>query len=167
MKLIKLYGRIKNLYLKKIVGGGFSLDIGCGNAPRGDVNCDLQIPNSIPQFFVRCDVHQLPFKAKCFGIAFESGVLPYCKDKSKVLDEMHRVAKRVILSEPIRTWMLHRRHRKHWFTLRQILNLGEIIGFIGIPFISGTLVVEHKRGGRQGDQKEVSDRIIAASAHGG
>ena len=89
-----------------------------------------------------CDAHNLPFKNKVFDVVFESGVLAYCKDKNRVLGEMQRVGRKVLVSEPLRTFFPHRRRRKHWLQLKELLKIGRIRGFIGIPFLSGTCIVE-------------------------
>lgn len=88
-----------------------SLDVGCGDRPRGDVNCDLFVgesahlgkgrgwimPKKIPNF-VKCDANYLPFKKGVFDVVFCSHVLEHkgvnAVETSK---ELVRVAKRKIV----------------------------------------------------------------------
>lgn len=86
------------------------LDIGCGNTPKGDVNCDLyrhetphlmgdeknqsfnkKIPN-----FVLCDVTYLPFCDNSFDIVNASQVLEHVLNPCLVLKEMRRCSKRIV-----------------------------------------------------------------------
>lgn len=65
------------------------LDVGCGDLPNGDVNCDLSTghtihlgkgrsinPKQIPNF-VRCDIHFLPFEDNTFHESVTSHVLEH------------------------------------------------------------------------------------------
>jgi len=81
------------------------LDVGCGHIPRGDVNCDLMIPDAdekwdlnphwIPNF-VRADVRFLPFKSRCFDVVFCSHVLEHLEDPGEGLDELKRVSGNIV-----------------------------------------------------------------------
>lgn len=101
------------------------LDVGCGNRPTGNVNCDLYISSTahrgndaldlekIPNF-VRCDAKFLPFKDAAFEEVYASHVLEHFEKPSIPLKEMLRVASdRVCLVIP------HRVTRKGWLHYRQ------------------------------------------------
>ena len=102
------------------------LDIGCGDSPRGDVNCDLFVgesphltapryiqPEKIPNF-VRCDANCLPFRYKAFTeslcrhVIEHKGVTP-----SAVLKEIVRVT-----SDTVTIILPHRMHREGWLFSR-------------------------------------------------
>ena len=92
------------------------LDIGCGDKPTGNVNCDLYIGFSphlgnprkiinpkITQNFVRCDAHYLPFKSSSFHVVYSSHLLEHLKNPTKALFEMLRVSKeKVLIAVPAR-----------------------------------------------------------------
>lgn len=86
------------------------LDVGCGNRPRGTVNCDLytgqhvvraplnlkQIPN-----FVLCDASNLPFTDNSFDMVLASHILEHLDCPIVALKEWKRVAKsKVIVAVP-------------------------------------------------------------------
>ena len=85
------------------------LDIGCGNSPKGDVNCDLYVgetphlmnddtvvePKRIPNF-VRCTAEYLPFKDKSFDIVNASEVLEHIINPPMLIEEMKRVSKELV-----------------------------------------------------------------------
>ena len=75
------------------------LDVGCGDKPRGDVNCDLFTgasrhftdeehglidPKQIPNF-VNCDSHYLPFRSNSFDVVIGNHLLEHCKHPYDVL----------------------------------------------------------------------------------
>jgi len=81
------------------------LDVGCGNSPKGDVNCDLFIgktphlmgknnyinPKKIPNF-VLCKAEYLPFRDRSFDIVNASELLEHVINPSSLLAEMKRVS---------------------------------------------------------------------------
>jgi len=84
------------------------LDIGCGNNPKGAVNCDLYIsetphlmnenyidPRKISNF-VRCDAMHLPFKDNVFEIVNASEVLEHVINPFLLLSEMKRASKKIV-----------------------------------------------------------------------
>lgn len=101
------------------------LDIGCGNRPTGNVNCDLYIGPSphhgissldvtkIPNF-VKCDARFLPFKDNSFGEVYASHLLEHFETPSEILIEMLRVA-----ADLVTIITPHRMTRKGWFRYRQ------------------------------------------------
>lgn len=105
------------------------LDVGCGNNPRGDVNCDLYIrysihlgknkiiePKQIPNF-VHCDAHFLPFKDNVFDIVHASHLLEHCKHPYLVLTEFKRVSKsKVYIKVPNLEGILFEEHEGHLYT---------------------------------------------------
>jgi SAM-dependent methyltransferase len=89
-------------------GCGMILDVGCGNSPKGDVNCDLyrkntphlmgdtRIQNTKIPNFVLCDATHLPFKDKVFEKAYASQVLEHILHPALLIEEMKRVATRMV-----------------------------------------------------------------------
>jgi len=84
------------------------LDIGCGNNPKGAVNCDLYLgetphimnenyidPRKIPNF-VRCDAMHLPFKDNAFKIVNTSELLEHVINPPLFLSEMKRISKKIV-----------------------------------------------------------------------
>lgn len=84
------------------------LDVGCGNNPKGEVNCDLFIgdtphkkntfinPHNIPNF-VKCDANFLPFKNNVFTECSMDNVLEHKGVRPlKVIKEMLRVTNGII-----------------------------------------------------------------------
>jgi len=89
------------------------LDVGCGDKPKGDVNCDLFTmgslhfadekhglinPKQIPNF-VNCDAHYMPFRSNSFDVVIGSHILEHCKHPYDVLKEFRRVTLRKIIIE--------------------------------------------------------------------
>jgi ubiquinone/menaquinone biosynthesis C-methylase UbiE len=83
------------------------LDVGCGAAPKGDVNCDLFITDvcdhragasfslqikSIPNF-VLCSAEYLPFKNDCFDEVFSAQVIEHLKNPFAFMRELKRICK--------------------------------------------------------------------------
>ena len=86
------------------------LDVGCGDKPTGNVNCDLYVNHSphlgdprkiinpkLTQNFVRCDAHKLPFKSSSFDLVYSSHLVEHLKHPTKALFEMLRVSKEKVL----------------------------------------------------------------------
>ncbi len=71
------------------------LDIGCGSGtkfkpfPRGDINCDIDIPLTKVPNFVRCDAHFIPFKQNIFERVFLYDVLEHLESPLKALRGIH------------------------------------------------------------------------------
>jgi len=120
--------------LKMGANGVFKiLDVGCGDKPRGDVNCDLYVgvsthlidyphdlrrimPKKIPNF-VKCDAHFLPFTDNGFLIVIASHLLEHCKHPFDVLKELHRVASdKVIIKVPNLRKISREERPTHLFT---------------------------------------------------
>lgn len=90
--------------MKKLI-----LDIGCGNSPKGDVNCDLYRgktphlmgasniidPTKIPNF-VLCDAEHLPFKESSFDLVNASELLEHVVNPTLLLTEMKRVSREIV-----------------------------------------------------------------------
>ena len=84
------------------------LDVGCGDNPKGSVNCDLNIGQTLEggdqkkgilinpkeiRNFVRCDCHFLPFQTNSFESVVCSHVIEHIATPRKLLLELIRVAK--------------------------------------------------------------------------
>lgn len=80
------------------------LDVGCGDSPRGNVNCDLYVketpemgggrkidPKKCPNF-VRCDTYHLPFRSNTFDEVFSSHLMEHMARPLQALSEMLRVS---------------------------------------------------------------------------
>ena len=89
------------------------LDVGCGDKPKGDVNCDLYtgmsphfadethkqiVGKKIPNF-VKCAADFLPFRNNIFLIVRSHHLLEHCKHPFNVLREFHRVTSEKVLVE--------------------------------------------------------------------
>jgi ubiquinone/menaquinone biosynthesis C-methylase UbiE len=111
------------------------LDVGCGNVPRGDVNCEYYVsdnihrnfsinPNRIKNFRY-ADIQDLPFTDQTFDVVIAHHVIEHLDNPVKAIKEMLRVAKkRVVIYVPWRDGLgvvLHRNkgHKcsfnKKWF----------------------------------------------------
>jgi SAM-dependent methyltransferase len=73
------------------------LDVGSGSAAytgshsRGEVNVDIAKPEVVPDNFVQCDAHHLPFKTGIFDKAFFYDVVEHLDSPLKALKEICRV----------------------------------------------------------------------------
>lgn len=108
------------------------LDVGYGDKPRGNVNCDLFIKKTVHRTssinpkkidnFVLCDSQYLPFKLNCFKEIICSHVIEHIKDPYKLLDELMRTCKHngtVYLSLPHRfSYGAKNKGHIHFFTRR-------------------------------------------------
>ena len=91
-----------------------TLDVGCGNSPRGDVNCDLYVnatkhrgPSGIALHvknianFVKCDATNLPFKKGSFDVVIASHILEHLDSPLDALKEWKTVTrKKVVVAIP-------------------------------------------------------------------
>lgn len=100
------------------------LDVGCGNHPIGDVNCDLFINSTFHRGsgtkivkrytpnLVQCPTEKLPFPDKSFSTVYSKAVMEHVDSPLVMLRELVRVAsKRVLIIVP------HRYLRKNWLSL--------------------------------------------------
>lgn len=69
------------------------IDLGCGNSPKGDINCDLKHYESKVENFVLCDIHYLPFRDKTFEEACCTEVFEHIYSHNLVLKETKRILK--------------------------------------------------------------------------
>jgi ubiquinone/menaquinone biosynthesis C-methylase UbiE len=95
----------------------FTLDVGCGDNPSGDVNVDLFIADyerhrtpldGVGTFnldakkisnFVLADAHFLPFKSGVFDLVISRQLIEHVKSPMKVLCEFTRVTRHQIIIE--------------------------------------------------------------------
>ncbi len=90
------------------------LDVGCGDRPTGDVNCDLHvrdighrtgrkgilgetIDSRRTKDFVVCDVQFLPFRAGVFEQVYSWHVIEHVENPFLMLKEMIRVSNHTVL----------------------------------------------------------------------
>jgi len=123
------------------------LDVGCGAYPRGDVNTDLNVgkinhfqdgkieinPKSIRNF-VKCDIHNLPFRDKTFSEAFCSNVLEHKGvNFVKAVKEMSRVASKLTINVPHR-FSEHSKLDYHdkFFDVKNISTVLHRMGFLAV-----------------------------------
>lgn len=88
---------------------GLVLDVGCGDHPRGTVNCDLNLghtlqgsdqtktgivinPHAIPNF-VRCEATHLPFRGGVFDRALSFHLIEHLPYPPALLRELFRVSR--------------------------------------------------------------------------
>ena len=90
------------------VGSGTKGSSLTGAKLRGDVNCDLAVPVGVrcgEGAICHCDVQNLQFKDKQFGVVLIANVMQYVPDKKKAMAELHRVADEVIIVDNWIPWM--------------------------------------------------------------
>lgn len=68
-----------------------TLDIGCGDRPRGDVNLDRFYYGKWENFIIG-EAHHLPFKDKAFDHIYSSNTLEHLENPLKFFKEAKRVA---------------------------------------------------------------------------
>jgi len=79
------------------------LDVGCSDAPKGDVNVDLRT-REVDEFyrlplqtyrkiknFVKADAQHLPFRNKIFSESISSHTIEHVENPSLIVNEMKRV----------------------------------------------------------------------------
>ena len=67
------------------------LDVGCGEMPMGNVNCDIKISVNIPLNFVLCDSQYLSFRNYCFDRVDTNHVIEHVRNPFLFLKEIKRV----------------------------------------------------------------------------
>jgi ubiquinone/menaquinone biosynthesis C-methylase UbiE len=109
------------------------LDVGCGNEPKGDVNCDLYIADAqnhrnlgannrlathAISNFVVCDASHLPFKDRAFKEVVCRQLIEHLQDPFAFLKELSRVSYHAIRVETVHRLgenaVLNPRNRR-WF----------------------------------------------------
>jgi len=105
--------------LPLVHGSRLVVDVGVGPATLSQhfgcevVGCDIsvsmlrQAKQRISEA-VLADAECLPFRNKVFEIAFESGCLPYVRDRLQVVKEMARVSRERIITFESNRWSLRR-----------------------------------------------------------
>jgi SAM-dependent methyltransferase len=73
-----------------------SLDLGCGETPRGDYNVDCFIPNSIPKNFILANTERLPFKKKSFDIVYSFYNIEHITNPAEYLKKIYEISKKEI-----------------------------------------------------------------------
>lgn len=88
---------------------GYTLDIGSGTNPRGNVNIDLYTGKSphilgdenikIKGYFIRADGRMLPFRDNSFDLVNASQVMEHVIDPPRLVREMRRVSRKWVTIE--------------------------------------------------------------------
>ena len=89
------------------VGSGTESTSATGSKLRGDINCDIAAPKDAecsPFTVCYCNVEDLQFEDKQFGVALAINILSYVPNREKAVEELNRVADRVIISDNILPW---------------------------------------------------------------
>lgn len=135
------------------------LDVGCGNLPKGDVNCDLYTARSAHRLgqllctgaaenFVQCDANHLPFRDGVFNQVFSGQVIEHVSDPYGMLREMKRVCRGKIIVETVhqlgenltlnpkrRRWI--RQHHINKFTFQSFQQVSQSLG---LTYIRGYVI---------------------------
>lgn len=83
-----------------------TLDIGCGEVPKGDVNIDIYVPQRLPQNFVLASAEYLPFRDRAFEVVRSSYVLEHCTIPTQSIKEHIRCARaRAIIITDNSEWL--------------------------------------------------------------
>lgn len=91
------------------------LDVGCGDSPKGDVNCDLKRP-IVYKNFIQCDAYYLPFKDETFSVVRGSAILEHLCEPLLALKEFKRVSQKFIyLKVPNNPKILGPQRKDHMF----------------------------------------------------
>jgi ubiquinone/menaquinone biosynthesis C-methylase UbiE len=116
----------------------FVLDVGCGNSPVGDVNCDLYskdteqhrsfdtantaITNRNAPNFVVCSAEFLPFVSGCFDVAVSRQVIEHVAKPGLMASELVRVSRDLVIIETVhrRGERLEPRSRRAWYRKHHI-----------------------------------------------
>ncbi len=75
----------------------FSLDVGCGEQSRGDVNVDIYIPSDIPKNFILASAEYLPFKKNIFDLVYSGYVIEHCLNPAQFIKDQVRCSKEKVL----------------------------------------------------------------------
>lgn len=73
------------------------LDVGCGNYPKGNVNCDVNKALRKIDNFVLCDGQFLPFKTGSFEIVYSTHVIEHVDNPCLMTKELLRTSKNQII----------------------------------------------------------------------
>lgn len=135
-----------------------SLDIGCGETPRGEVGCDLVIPKNRPKFFVVASAEALPFKSKSFDVVRSHYVIEHLTDpKTAILDQLRIARKKLIIVTDNSEWfgdaifrlvkkgrLFHEEHCYRWTVeyLKNLLNRFKLKSKVFACNLSPTKVVK-------------------------
>jgi ubiquinone/menaquinone biosynthesis C-methylase UbiE len=82
-----LIGQMENL----------TLDIGCGENAKGDINIDQCIPKKIPPNFIACSAENLPFKEASFACVRSSYVIEHLLNPANFIIECTKIAKNKVV----------------------------------------------------------------------
>jgi SAM-dependent methyltransferase len=70
----------------------FTLDVGCGENAKGDINIDQYVPKNRPSNFVLCSAEKLPFKDGSFDCVRNSYVIEHLLDPVNFIGHCMRLA---------------------------------------------------------------------------
>lgn len=75
----------------------FSLDVGCGEHPKGDVNVDIYTPSNIPKNFILASAEYLPFRKNTFDLVHSSYVIEHCLNPAQFIEDQIHCSKEKVL----------------------------------------------------------------------
>lgn len=81
-------------YFKK---ASFSLDVGCGEHPKGNVNVDIYAPSNVPKNFILASAEHLPFKKNIFDLVYSSYVIEHCLNPAQFIEDQVHCSKDKVL----------------------------------------------------------------------
>jgi SAM-dependent methyltransferase len=90
MLLNRIQGRP---FERKIEEGRDVLDIGCGENPRGNINLDCYIPESVPKNFILADAEHLPFKGESIDIVLSNFSIEHMVNPAIFIQKIFNIAK--------------------------------------------------------------------------
>jgi len=122
-----------------------SIDLGCGNSPRGVVNVDCFIPKKIPRNFILANTEYLPFKKNSFDIAISCYNIEHLTNPSQhILDVLGIIKEEYIIITDNSEWfgdiffrligsgrIYHKEHCYKWSKeyFENLLNRLKVINF--------------------------------------
>lgn len=93
--LVKAISKNKCFYPKKKLGFT-SLDLGCGESPRGDCNVDCFLPNPIPKNFILANTDHIPFKKNSFDTIYSFYNIEHMENPSKYIKDLLYIARKEV-----------------------------------------------------------------------
>jgi hypothetical protein len=84
-------------FTPKKKNGFTSLDLGCGENPRGDCNVDCFLPNPIPKNFILANTEHISFKKKSFDTVYSFYNIEHMENPAKYIKDLLCIARKEVL----------------------------------------------------------------------